>query len=89
MLNGNPTPLKIASSLDNLNFLESYEAAHSSHGFNDRVAQVLGVSRPPIRIDSQAKYCALARGEGAVYLRMPVGSGYREKIWVRLLIRYD
>jgi 3'(2'), 5'-bisphosphate nucleotidase len=33
-------------------------------------------------MDSQAKYGALARGDGGVYLRMPVGSGYVEKIWV-------
>lgn len=32
-------------------------------------------------MDSQAKYCALARGDGGAYLRMPVGTGYREKIW--------
>ena len=36
---------------------------------------------PPVRMDSQAKYCCLARGEGGAYLRMPVGTGYREKIW--------
>jgi 3'(2'), 5'-bisphosphate nucleotidase len=33
-------------------------------------------------MDSQAKYCALARGDGGVYLRMPTGVGYIEKIWV-------
>jgi hypothetical protein len=33
-------------------------------------------------MDSQAKYCCLARGEGGAYLRMPTGVGYREKIWV-------
>ena len=68
--------------MGNINFLESYEAAHSALGFNERVAQKLKITRPPIRIDSQAKYCALARGDGGVYLRMPVGSGYQEKIWV-------
>lgn len=36
-------------------------------------------------MDSQAKYCALARGEGGILLRLPIaGQGYREKIWVRL-----
>ena len=34
-------------------------------------------------MDSQAKYCCLARGQGGAYLRMPTGVGYREKIWVR------
>ncbi|KAH0856553.1 hypothetical protein HID58_084814 [Brassica napus] len=31
-------------------------------------------------IDSQAKYGALSRGDGAIYLRFP-HKGYREKIW--------
>ncbi|KAM3255475.1 hypothetical protein ACQJBY_048630 [Aegilops geniculata] len=40
----------------------------------------LGVQAPPVRIDSQAKYGALARGDGAIYLRFP-HKGYKEKIW--------
>ncbi|KAI9068726.1 3',5'-bisphosphate nucleotidase [Trametes sanguinea] len=66
---------------ETLNFLESVEEGHAKLSFNDRVAQILGVTRAPTRMDSQAKYCSLARGDGGVYLRMPVGSGYREKIW--------
>ncbi|KAI0781697.1 3(2),5-bisphosphate nucleotidase HAL2 [Irpex lacteus] len=66
---------------DQLNLLESVEKAHAKLSFNDKVAEVLGITREPTRMDSQAKYCALARGDGGVYLRMPVGSGYREKIW--------
>lgn len=33
-------------------------------------------------MDSQAKYCSLARGDGSIYLRLPVGKNYEEKIWV-------
>ncbi|KAI0357248.1 3',5'-bisphosphate nucleotidase [Trametes cingulata] len=66
---------------ETLNFLESVEKAHAKLSFNERVAQILGVTRPPTRMDSQAKYCSLARGDGGVYLRMPTGTGYREKIW--------
>lgn len=66
---------------EQLTLLESVEKAHAKLSFNDAVAVHLGITRPPTRMDSQAKYCALARGEGGVYLRMPVGSGYREKIW--------
>ncbi|CCM02724.1 uncharacterized protein FIBRA_04831 [Fibroporia radiculosa] len=64
-----------------LSLLESVEKAHAKLSFNARVARVLGVTRPPTRMDSQAKYAALARGDGGVYLRMPTGTGYREKIW--------
>ncbi|KAF8602184.1 putative MET22-protein ser/thr phosphatase [Ceratobasidium sp. AG-I] len=60
--------------------LESVEAAHSSHSFSARVSSVLGITAPPVRMDSQAKYCELSRS-GGVYLRMPVGKGYLEKIW--------
>lgn len=69
---------------ETLNFLESVEKAHAKLSFNERVGEVLGITRAPTRMDSQAKYCSLARGDGGVYLRMPVGTGYREKIWVRV-----
>ncbi|EJF59407.1 3(2),5-bisphosphate nucleotidase HAL2 [Dichomitus squalens] len=79
---GERTKLAIPSSTpETLNFLESVEKAHSKLSFNERVGEILGVTRAPTRMDSQAKYCALARGDGGVYLRMPVGSGYKEKIW--------
>ncbi|XP_076955614.1 3'(2'),5'-bisphosphate nucleotidase 1-like [Bidens hawaiensis] len=61
-------------------FFESYEAAHSSHSLSGSIAKKLGVKAAPVRIDSQAKYGALARGDGAIYLRFP-NKGYREKIW--------
>ncbi|KAM7274558.1 hypothetical protein ACFE04_016424 [Oxalis oulophora] len=61
-------------------FFESYEAAHSSHDLSSSIAKKLGVKAPPVRIDSQAKYGALSRGDGAIYMRFP-NKGYREKIW--------
>ncbi|KAJ7361184.1 hypothetical protein DFH08DRAFT_921308 [Mycena albidolilacea] len=71
-----PTPAP-----SDLTTLESVEAAHSSHSTTDTISSILGITRPPIRMDSQAKYGCLARGEGGIYLRMPTGVGYREKIW--------
>ncbi|XP_050256499.1 SAL1 phosphatase-like [Quercus robur] len=59
---------------------ESFEAAHSLHDLSSSIAKKLGVKAPPVRIDSQAKYGALSRGDGAIYLRFP-HKGYREKIW--------
>ncbi|XP_031108265.1 SAL1 phosphatase-like isoform X1 [Ipomoea triloba] len=61
-------------------FFESVEAAHSMHDLASLIAKKLGVKAPPVRIDSQAKYGALSRGDGAIYLRFP-HKGYREKIW--------
>jgi hypothetical protein len=35
-----------------------------------------------MRMDSQAKYACLARGEGGIYFRTPKDTSYHEKIWV-------
>ena len=78
----NPAPVRIPAFPDeDLNMLESVEAAHSSHSFNDSVSLLLRITRPPTRMDSQAKYCALSRGDGGIYLRLPATSSYIEKIW--------
>lgn len=65
-----------------LNLLESVEAAHADLAFNQQVSNSLDITRPPTRMDSQAKYACLARGDGGVYLRMPINALYQEKIWV-------
>lgn len=77
-----PTKVHVSSVEDpaDASFFESYEAAHSLHDLSSSIAKKLGVQAPPVRIDSQAKYGALARGDGAIYLRFP-HQGYREKIW--------
>jgi 3'(2'), 5'-bisphosphate nucleotidase/inositol polyphosphate 1-phosphatase len=61
-------------------FCESYESGHSNQSLTANIARVLGVTAPPVRIDSQAKYGAMARGDAVIYLRFP-HPGYREKIW--------
>jgi hypothetical protein len=42
-------------------FMESYESRHSDFEFTGRLAAALGVTQPPLRIDSQAKYGARTR----------------------------
>ncbi|WWD17210.1 3'(2'),5'-bisphosphate nucleotidase [Kwoniella shandongensis] len=68
-----------------LTFLESVEAGHSAHTIQAKIGELLGVERPSLRMDSQAKYACLSRGEGGVYLRIPTkyagGKEYNEKIW--------
>ncbi|KAJ3801540.1 nucleotidase HAL2 [Lentinula aff. detonsa] len=63
------------------NFLESVEAAHSSHSTTSQISRIMGLTQSPIRMDSQAKYGCLVRGDGGAYVRMPTGVGYQEKIW--------
>jgi 3'(2'), 5'-bisphosphate nucleotidase len=64
-------------------FTESVEPDHSDHLFHQRLAQKLNISKPSLKMDSQAKYGILARGEVPFYLRVPSPSepGYKEKIW--------
>ena len=62
-------------------FCESFESSHSSHDDMGEIVRLLGVKRPPLRMDSQAKYGILARGDGTVYLRLPTKKAYQEKIW--------
>jgi 3'(2'), 5'-bisphosphate nucleotidase len=60
---------------------ESVESGHSAHGDATAVAARLGITTTPLRMDSQAKYAAVARGECDAYLRLPTRTDYREKIW--------
>lgn len=62
---------------------ESVEPDHADHLFHQRLAEKLNISKPSLRMDSQAKYGVVARGEASLYLRVPAPSepGYKEKIW--------
>lgn len=77
------TPVHTSSltNSSNARFCESYESGHSAHDQAARVATHLGISKPPVRLDSQAKYAIVARGEADIYLRLPTRPGYIEKIW--------
>lgn len=39
-------------------FMESYESKHSDHDFTRRLSDAVGITAPPLRLDSQAKYGA-------------------------------
>jgi 3'(2'), 5'-bisphosphate nucleotidase len=64
-------------------FTESVEPDHADHLFHQRLAQRLNILRPSLRMDSQAKYGIVARGEATLYLRVPSPSepGYKENVW--------
>ena len=62
-------------------FCESVEAAHSAHDEHEIIAKRLGITMESIRMDSQAKYAAVARGEADIYLRLPKSQTYVETIW--------
>lgn len=60
---------------------ESVEGGHIAFDVHDKVSKVLGYASAPYRIDSQAKYAAVAHGAAGVYLRVPQSKTKREKIW--------
>ena len=60
---------------------ESVESGHTRHDRSALLIQKLGLSKDVLRMDSQAKYAAVAQGLAGVYMRLPVEKGYREKIW--------
>jgi 3'(2'), 5'-bisphosphate nucleotidase len=62
-------------------FCESVEDSHSSHRNAARLASLLRMAAPPLRIDSQCKYAILARGDVSIYLRLPTQADYEEKNW--------
>lgn len=62
-------------------FCESVESGHSSHGHSAQIAGILGITADSVRLDSQAKYAVVGRGEADIYLRLPTRPNYREKIW--------
>lgn len=62
-------------------FCESVESKHTAHSVSAKVADGLGITAEPVRLDSQAKYAVVARGEADIYLRLPTKPGYVEKIW--------
>lgn len=63
--------------------IESVESRHGNLPLQRMIAQAAGLTAPPLQMDSQAKYGAVARGEAALYLRLPWTElpDYRENIW--------
>lgn len=69
------------SQTSNAKFCESVESGHSSHSWSGQIAETLGITKEPFRIDSQCKYLAVAMGSADIYMRLPTRRGYVEKIW--------
>ncbi len=61
---------------------ESVESGHTKHSDTAMIIERLGSSSEhSLRLDSQAKYAVVARGQADAYLRMPTKKGYVERIW--------
>jgi 3'(2'), 5'-bisphosphate nucleotidase len=66
-----------------LQLVESVEWGHSNIALQEAVAQAVGLSAPPLRIDSQAKYGVVARGQATLHMRFPPAEWpeKRENTW--------
>jgi 3'(2'), 5'-bisphosphate nucleotidase len=82
---GDAQPLRVVQDpqSDQFRFVESVESAHGNQSQQSAMAQAVGIQSPSMRMDSQAKYAAVAAGQAALYLRLPSPKtpNYREKIW--------
>ena len=78
-----PLAVRVAApaSLAEARLCESVESGHSNQDQSAQIAERLGITAEPFRIDSQCKYAAVARGDASIYLRLPTRADYREKIW--------
>jgi 3'(2'), 5'-bisphosphate nucleotidase len=82
---GTPQAIHVASPTDSsrFRFVESVESGHGDQSQQAAIAQAVGITEPSVRMDSQAKYGAVAAGQAVLYLRLPSPKSpdYREKIW--------
>ncbi len=80
---GDRRPIRVSATADpaEARLCESVESGHTSHGHSQQIAERLGITAQSVRLDSQAKYAIVARGEADIYLRLPTRADYVEKIW--------
>jgi 3'(2'), 5'-bisphosphate nucleotidase len=78
-------PLQVSQIEDSTQarILRSYESSHTDQDKMTELADLLGVQKPPVRLDSQAKYAVLAAGNGDILFRLlsPKMPLYTECIW--------
>ena len=66
---------------DGARYMESWgDSIVADHAFTNTLSEKVGITRKALRIDSQAKYGSLSRGDAHIYLRFPPKT-YREKVW--------
>ncbi len=71
---GEPHSIHVTNTndLNSLRLVESVVPEHGNIPLQEAVAQAVGINPPSLRIDSQAKYAVVARGQATLYMRFPV-----------------
>jgi len=77
------TPIRVSPISDPglARWCERVESSDRNHDLTAQVVERIGIRAAPDRLDSQAKYAVVARGESALYLRHSLNPRYREKVW--------
>jgi 3'(2'), 5'-bisphosphate nucleotidase len=77
-----PVRLAVGQRLPGAGLVMCESLNHSPHGVSAQVAKRLEVCEADIlKMDSQAKYAAVACGDADFYLRLPTSATYREAVW--------
>ncbi|MGE5191764.1 MAG: 3'(2'),5'-bisphosphate nucleotidase [Deltaproteobacteria bacterium] len=76
-------PIRVSANSDPAlaRWCERVESSDRNHDLTAQVVERVGIRAAPDRLDSQAKYAVVARGESALYLRHSLNRNYREKVW--------
>mgnify|MGYP005852583965 CR=1 FL=1 len=82
---GEPRPVRVNPSQDKNSFrlVESVIPGHGNPELQEAVAEAVGLPALALRIDSQAKYGVVARGQAALYIRFPSFKfpDFRQNTW--------
>lgn len=77
-----PRAVRVSSNSESahVRWCDRVESSAKNHDALADVAAAAGITYPPHRLDSQAKYAVVARGEADLYLRYSI-KPYVEKVW--------
>jgi 3'(2'), 5'-bisphosphate nucleotidase len=85
LVNDQIYPIKVNQITDcsQMQMIESIETSHSDRSAQLKLREKLKLTKTPLKMDSQAKYGAVARGEADFYLRIPFSDhrSRKENIW--------
>jgi 3'(2'), 5'-bisphosphate nucleotidase len=76
-------PIHVAATSDpaQARWCERVESSDKNHDLTSQVVEKVGIRTAPDRLDSQAKYAVVARGDASLYLRHSLSRDYQEKVW--------
>ena len=79
---GPAVPMQVSDRIETVSarIVESVETGHTDHDVSAAILETAGVGGQTVRMDSQAKYAAVADGRAEIYIRLQ-RDNYRERVW--------